>query len=109
MVILSPTAVQNARDAVTLTPERDPNRAGRLSNLSVFLRERYEREGKLDDLVLRVLKLSADHEVLRPLLIDLPAKWMGPSNLGNDYQFAIKSVPIETELSVICLVFKPRS
>lgn len=42
-------AVQCGLDARNLAPERCPDRAARLSNLSVFLSKRYEAEGELDD------------------------------------------------------------
>ncbi|MCJ1468162.1 hypothetical protein MMC07_006790 [Pseudocyphellaria aurata] len=44
------SAVQWAQAALDLTPESDPDRAERLSNLSVFLIDRYGIEDKLNDL-----------------------------------------------------------
>lgn len=42
--------IEHSQDAVNLTSEGNPNRAGCLSNPSHCLSTRYEREAKLDDL-----------------------------------------------------------
>lgn len=53
-------AIENSQEAVNLIPGGNPNRAGRLNNLSSHLSTRYEREGKLEDLTQAV-----EYRVLR--------------------------------------------
>lgn len=44
------SVIEYSQQAVDLTPDGSPDRAGRLNNLSNHLSTRYEREKKLEDL-----------------------------------------------------------
>ena len=44
------SVIKYSQKAVDLTPDSNPDRAGLLNNLSIYLSIRYEREGKLEDL-----------------------------------------------------------
>lgn len=64
------SAIEYGQNAVNLTPNGDPDRAGYLSNLSNRLSTRYEREGKLDDLTQAIERSEEAYKCLSspPLL-----------------------------------------